>query len=171
MNLFEHCALAKRISEEAEFHALSNDGEISDEIVAALDASEIGLSEKAEAVAWILKSAEGDMKQIDDTIIELNRKKQFVLNKCNRLKKWILLSMTANEIKTIKAGVFSFSIVKNGGPEPMVIDETVSPSDVPIEYRKVRFEFDTKSIRDALMSGVKLSFASLGDRENQLRLK
>jgi hypothetical protein len=47
----------------------------------------------------------------------------------------------------------------------------VAIAQLPEEYKKVSFELNTAAIREALNSGVKLSFAHLGDAGSHIRIK
>lgn len=59
-----------------------------------------------------------------------------------------------------------FSIVNNGGKQPMVID-----GDVPESYQKIIYDIDKDKIRAALEKGEKLVFAHLEPRGTHLSIK
>ena len=61
------------------------------------------------------------------------------------------------------------TIQNNGGILPMIVEETTDPEKVPVEY--TRKELDNAKIREALMKGIQLEFAKLGERGTHLRIK
>jgi len=92
-------------------------------------------------------------------------------NKVKALKASLLYVFTARKIKKLETKRFSFSKVKNGGKAPLVLNELTPISEIPEEYKTVIVQVSKETVRKALESGQELSFAKIGERGENIRIK
>lgn len=87
-----------------------------------------------------------------------------------RMKDRLYESMIATDRTKIQTDLHTFSIRKNGGKLPLVIDH---PEDIPDKFTRVIYEPDKEKIRLALETGNvdALKFAHLGERGSHLEIK
>ncbi len=91
------------------------------------------------------------------------------INAANALKARMLWFLESSGKKKLEAGNFRVSVARNGGPQPIEVDE----DSVPGEYlvKTVVESIDTKKIRELLSSGEQLEFASIVERGTHVRIK
>lgn len=151
---------------KAVFNMLCDEDVDEQMIVDTLESIEGEIEEKADGYAKIIKELESkrDARKLEASRL-IDSAKVFD-NRINTLKQ--NLYKTMKEIGKLKftTNLFSFSIAKNGGKQPLTID-----GDVPEEYTKTKIENDNDKIRQALENGEKLSFAHLEERGESLRIK
>ncbi len=126
---------------------------------------EADMDTKADSYAKIIKSMEGDAGQIDEEIKRLQNRKASISKRKEWMKSKLFDTMKATGRTKFKTALFSYSIQKNGGAEPVDLMGVV-----PDEWLKPG-EPDTKRIREWLKAGNKLPFAVLGDRGESLRIR
>lgn len=123
---------------------------------------------KAENYAKVMRNMDGDIAAIDSEIERLQNKKRVLQNGIDRMKQSLYNSMKEIGKEKFKTELFSFTIAKNGGKTPVVIEDE---GQVPMEYQVVSYSVDKNKIREELESGKELSFAKLGQRGESLRIK
>ena len=82
--------------------------------------------------------------------------------------KWFF---NAHNLKTVETARYKLSLAKNGGKQPLILDESIPVSQLPEQFQKVSIDPDTTAIREALERGEKLEFAQLGERGTSIRIK
>lgn len=93
-------------------------------------------------------------------------------NAVERLKENLLWFMKSHDLDEIQAELHRFRVANNGGVQPMVMASGHSPADyVDTPYARVRYEWDTDAIRQALKEGKDLPFATLEERGQHVRIK
>lgn len=92
-------------------------------------------------------------------------------NLAKRLKAMLLWYLKENGIKKVETSLHSISVVKNGGRQPLVLNENIPVTSIDKRFQKVSIDFDKDSIRVALESGESLNFAYLKEREEGVRVK
>ncbi len=146
------------------------DAEVDQDIVFdTLDGIDEELEEKAENYAKVIRTFEADIDAIDVEIKRLQAMKKTRTNAIERLKKHLFDSMKATKKEKFTHGLFSFSIRKNGGVAPVIIDPKaailpeflVIPDPVP----------DKKKIADYLKTNSNCEWARFGERGESLVIK
>lgn len=92
-------------------------------------------------------------------------------NKVKALKAFLLYVFTTRDIKKLETKRFSFSRTKNGGKAPLILNELTPISKIPTEFQTVVIQISKETVRKALESGQELSFAKLGERGENIRIK
>lgn len=142
------------------------DPEIPEEAVFdTIEMIEAGMDDKADSYAKILKSMEGDVAQIDTEIKRLQERKQRINRRHDWMKQSLFDMMKATGRTKFKTALFSFSIQRNGGKKPIGLTDTV-----PEQWRKPG-EPDMGKIREYLENGGELSFATLCEPGESLRIR
>lgn len=150
--------------------SIADDEDIEEDVLKdTLEGIEGEYDDKIEAYCKVVKNLESDMKAFADEIKRLQAKKKCIENNIERIKKTIFDSLKLMEKTTAGGKILKASIQKNGGKAPLVFD--VKEDDVPIEFQKVSVEPNNEAIRDALDSGIELSFVHYGERGESLRIK
>lgn len=87
------------------------------------------------------------------------------------LKERLKWFFSVNNIKKLETNRYQLSLVKNGGKPPVILDESISPTELPKQFQKLNVEADKTAIREALLAGEELDFAHLGDRGTSIRIR
>ena len=130
---------------------------------------EIGV--KADSYKYVMDQLEGQAQKCKEAAQYLSDKAARISENEKRIKETIMqvieqMPADAKGKKCIQGDTYKFTIVKNGGKQPMTID-----GDVPDDYMKVVFEPDTDRIRKDLEAGQPLPFAHLEERGTHLLIK
>lgn len=92
-------------------------------------------------------------------------------NRAKMLKDRLKWFFQTHNLKTLDTDRYRLSLAKNGGRQPLILDESVPVTQLPERFQKVSIDPDTTAIRDALERGERLDFAQLGERGTSLRIK
>lgn len=76
-----------------------------------------------------------------------------------------------NKLKTLETARYKLTLTKSGGKQPLILDDTISPTELPEKFQKNHVEADKTAIRAALEAGEELDFAHLGDRSSTIRIR
>lgn len=87
------------------------------------------------------------------------------------LKERLEWFFSVNKLKTVETTRYKLSLAKNGGKAPLILDESLSPTQLPEKFQKISVEVDKTAIRAALEAGEDLDFAHLADRGTSIRIK
>ncbi len=124
------------------------------------------LEDKADGYGKVIRELEGQANTLDSEIKRLSDKKASIQNNISNMKQALFQSMKETNNPKIKTNLFTFTISKNGGKQPIDIY-----GEVPEEYSKVEIRPDNDKIREALSKGEQLDFAILQERGEHLRIK
>lgn len=124
------------------------------------------LEDKADGYAKVIRELEGQTNTLKSEIDRLNTRKRLIETNIKRMKLSLQESMRVSGKTKFKTSLFSFSIAKNGGKQPLDIYDTV-----PEGYSIVKLEPDKEKIRQALENGEELPFAILQERGESLRIR
>lgn len=91
--------------------------------------------------------------------------------KATMLKERLKWFFEVNKLKTVETSRYKLSLTKSGGKPPLILDDAISPADLPDKFQKIHVEPDKSAIRAALEAGEELDFAHLGDRSSSLRIR
>lgn len=92
-------------------------------------------------------------------------------NRAKMLKERLKIFFEANNLKKVETQRYQLSLVRHGGKAPVILEQSISPTELPKQFQKVSVEPDTKAIREALEAGEPLDFARLGDRGSSVRIR
>lgn len=149
---------------------LANDPDIPPEVVAdTLEGIGEEIEVKAENTAKILKELEASVaasKAEEKRLAE--RRKQLETNVQKIKERLFDMMKTTGKVK-FKTNLFSFSIQKNGGKLPVVLD-VKDTSELPDDLVKITETADLEAIRELLDAG-DTRFAHYGERGESLRIK
>lgn len=121
---------------------------------------------KADGYARIIKQLRAESEKYAVEVERMQARMETLANNEKRLKQYLYDSMKATGKVKFKTDLFSFSIQKNGGVQPM---EIVPDVEIPDEY--CRKEPDNTKIREALKNGAELPFAVLKERGEHLSIR
>lgn len=107
---------------------------------------------------------------IDKEIKRLTAIKHAIDNNHKRMQERLYESMIATDRRKVQTDLHTFSIVKNGGKLPLIIDPDAN---IPHKWCKITIEPDKDMIRTALETGNAevLEFAHFGERGEHLTIK
>ncbi|HEY9852809.1 MAG TPA: siphovirus Gp157 family protein [Leptolyngbyaceae cyanobacterium] len=91
--------------------------------------------------------------------------------KAQMLKERLKWFFETNSLKTVETSRYKLSLAKSGGKPPLILDDSVSATELPEKFQKVSVEVDKTAIRAALEAGEDLDFARLGDRSSNIRIR
>lgn len=151
---------------------MAESGEFDEELIAnTLEGVEGEIEDKLDSYGVIVNELQDDIDKLDKEIKRLTAKKKTITGSIEYLKKMVMFTMEQMATKKVKGERFTWSIQKNGGKAPLIINEGVLALSVPERFQLVDFDFDKAEIRKALEDGEELDFAHLGERGESLRLK
>lgn len=87
------------------------------------------------------------------------------------LKERLKWFFETHNLKAVETPRYRLSVAKNGGKAPLILNDGITPTQLPERFVKVSIDPDTTAIREALEAGEQLDFATLGDRGTSLRIK
>lgn len=138
-------------------------------VLDTLEITEFEFEEKAENYAKIMRNMDGDVAALDAEIQRLTERKKRYEARQKVLKDNLFMAMKLTGKSKFKTAMFNFSIVKNGGKQPLVIDVPVE--EIPEEYLAIQKPNpDNDKIREAVVGG-KITFARLEERGERLSIR
>ena len=133
----------------------------------ALEDLNTDLAVKAEGYATVIRQLEMEGEECDRLVKLLTAKRDVRRNHAKRMKETFIKALDMIGKDTVDAGMFTLKVSKNGGKQPMTVDE----GKVPDNYMKIKYEPDNELIRKTLESGIELNFARLEERGRHLTIK
>lgn len=138
-------------------------------IADTMEALDGDIEEKADNYAKVIKNMEATIIAIKSEQERLTNKKNLLEMSIKTLKKNLEASMIATGKRKFKTDLFSFSIQKNGGKAPVILD-VADTSELPDELVRIKEEPDMEAIRNMLDQG-ECKYAHYGERGEGLRIK
>lgn len=149
---------------------LANDPDIPPEVVAdTLEGIGGEIEVKAENTAKILKELEASVAASKAEEKRLAERRKQLENNVQKIKERLFDMMKTTGKVKFKTDLFSFSIQKNGGKLPVVLD-VKDTSELPDDLVKITETADLEAIRELLDAG-DTRFAHYGERGESLRIK
>lgn len=160
MNLYELTAVYQRLQNQIEA------GEDVEGILAVIGDE---LEAKADGYARVIRNMEAQVESFkaEEKRIAENRKR--LEAGIDRLKQNLFESMKATGKEKFKTDLFSFSIQKNGGATPVIVD--VPTEELPDDLVQITEKPDLKAIAAYIEKTGDLTFAHFGERGESLRIK
>lgn len=159
MNLYELTNAYVQIQE------LIEQGEDYEGILETID-DEIEI--KADGYARIIRNMEAEAKALKEEEKRLSDKRKQRETAVERLKQNLFNSMKATGKTKFKTDLFGFSIQKNGGALPVIVD--VPTDQLPDELVIIEEKPNLKAIAKLLEDG-EVPYAHFGERGESLRIK
>ncbi len=155
MKLFEY---DNRIDAVLSMGTNRDTGEISEECLAELDALGMGKDDKCLSTAAVIKGMRAEGEAVERTANELLKRAKIHFNQADRLEGYLAANFDIDHAPLSDA---RSQIAWRKNPPSVSIPDLEK---VPARYQRVipeKREPDKKAIKDALNTGVKMSFASL----------
>lgn len=156
--------------EYAQLQLMLEDPDINPQVV--LDSMEAVAGEieaKADGYAKIIRNMEGSITAVKAEQEKLANKRRTLEAGVERLKKWLQDTMISTGKRKFQTELFSFSIQKNGGKDPVILD--VDVSDLPDDLVVVTEKPDLNAIADYIKSTGDMTYAHFGERGESLRIR
>lgn len=133
-----------------------------------LETIEDELEIKADGYARIIRNMEAEVKALKEEEKRLSEKRKQRENAIEHLKQNLFNSMKATGKTKFKTDLFNFSIQKNGGALPVIVD--VSTDELPDNLVIIEEKPNLKAIAKLLEEG-QIPYAHFGERGESLRIK
>ena len=151
---------------------MAESGEFDEELISnTLEGVEGEIEIKLDSYGVIIIELQADIEKIDQEIKRLTSKKKTIANSINYLKNMVMQTMGTLNTRKVKGDKFTWTIAKNGGKAPLIIDEDMPAISLPEEYQLWDVKPNKDVIRQDLEAGKELPYARLGERGESLRLK
>lgn len=138
-------------------------------VLDTLEITDFEIEEKAENYAKIMRNIDSDVVAIKAEIERLSERAKRYEARKKILSDNLFAAMKITGKTKFKTSMFSFSVVKNGGKRPLVIDIPVE--EIPEEYLVIQKpKPDNDKIREAIEGG-KITFARLEERDERLSIR
>jgi Mg2+ and Co2+ transporter CorA len=134
-----------------------------------LETLDDAIEDKADGYARVITQAKAEIDSIDDEIKRLTAMKKSRKNTVDRLKENLFNAMKETGKTKFKTDLFAFSIAKNGGKIPVVVD--VETADLPDDLVNIVEKPDLDALRDYIERTGDLTYAHFGERGESLRIK
>lgn len=160
--------------EYLQLQELLESGEEDEQIVKdSLESVEFDLEEKADNYAKIIRNFESQIETLKAEEKRLKDRRQICEKAIKRLKDNLQNSMIQTGKRKIKTDLFSFTVAKNGGALPVIVD--VETEDLPDECVIITEKPDLKALAALLEDPENKDhyskFAHFGERGESLRIK
>lgn len=140
-----------------------------EELLKGLALTEADIVQKAENYGYIIKNMEADINGLKEEEKRLQAKRKARENAVARLKDSLQEAMTRLDTPKIESGTFTFTVAKNGGALPVIID--VDTAELPDEFCKITREADKKALAEYMEETGDLSYSHYGERGSSLRIR
>lgn len=148
--------------------ALENDDYLLSDFI-DFEETDKAFEEKAENYAKIIKNFEAEVDALKAEEKRLKNKRATLENSIDKLKNNLKDAMILTGKRKFKKGVFSFSIQKNGGKAPVIVD--VPTEELADEFVIVSEKPNTEAIRKYIEETGDITQFHLGERGEGLRIK
>ena len=157
------------ITDEFErLYQMAIDEELSDEAFdGTFEMIMADLEVKAGGYSSVIKQIEMEADKAEELEKEFKRKNEVRQRRAKAMKESVKHAMEVANVKELNAGKFTIKIKKNGGLEPLVIDQ---PEAVPDNMKIIKVENDTKLLREHLKDHQE-PWAHLEERGSHIEIK
>jgi len=134
-----------------------------------MDAISDEIEVKADNYAKIIRNMEESIESIENELKRLTERKTSLKNNVKRMKDNLQDCMIATGKRKFKTDLFSFSIQKNGGVTPVIVDVPIG--ELPDSLVIVSEKPDLKAIAKWIEDYPNTQLAHFGERGESLRIK
>ena len=124
---------------------------------------------KAENTAKVMKELEAEAAKIKAEEQRLNARRKTIENNIEYIKTRLYDAMKLTGKTKFKTALFSFSIAKNGGKIPVVVD--VDCSELPDDFVIISEKPNLEAIREYIEKHGTCAYAHYGERGEHLNIK
>ena len=160
MNLYDLTAVYKRLQDQLE---------AGEDVAGILEVIGDEIEVKADGYARVIRNMQAYAEAYKAEEQRLADKRKKCEAGIERLKLNLFDSMKATGKEKFKTDLFSFSIQKNGGADPVIVD--VETDDLPDDLVQITEKPDLKAIAKYIKETGDLSYAHFGERGESLRIK
>lgn len=147
---------------------LAEDGTTDPEVLAdTMDSIVDAINDKAEGYAQVIRQIKADIEANKKERDRFEARIKSYQSNLGTISQRLVEAMNETNQRKIKTPLFTISVAKNGGKQPISIDQDNLQADV----FKVKREPDTDEIRKRLESGEKVLGAELKPRGEHLLIK
>ncbi|WP_204123307.1 siphovirus Gp157 family protein [Lacticaseibacillus mingshuiensis] len=147
---------------------LAENGTVDPEVLQdTMDSIDGAIEEKTEGYVQVIKQIEADADVIDTEIKRLTDRKAAFLHNRDHIKQSLQECLEYAHLTRVKTPLFTVTIAKNGGKQPIVIYKDSLQADA---WKQVP-QPDMDNIRERLEAGKKIVGAELKPRGNHLLIK
>lgn len=160
MNLYELTAVYQRLQDQIEA------GEDYEGILAVIGDE---IETKADGYARVIRNMESQATAFKEEEKRIAENRRRLETSIERLKQNLFDSMKATGKEKFKTDLFTFSIQKNGGAIPVIVD--VPTEKLPDDLVQITEKPDLKAIAKYIEETGDLTYAHFGERGESLRIK
>lgn len=160
MNLYELTAVYQRLQDQIEA------GEDYEGILAVIGDE---IETKADGYARVIRNMESQAAAFKEEEKRIAENRRRLETSIERLKQNLFDSMKATGKEKFKTDLFTFSIQKNGGAIPVIVD--VPTEKLPDDLVQITEKPDLKAIAKYIEETGDLTYAHFGERGESLRIK
>lgn len=164
MTLYELTGAYKALETEIELNPEDAEG-----LKEILDQIDDDIEIKADNYAKVIANKTADRKAIKDEIDRLTARMKSIDKGIDYMKQNLMESMKKTGKVKFRTSLFSFSVAKNGGKEPLVVDVTVD--ELPEELVKVTRDVNREALREYIIDTGDYSYGHFADRGESLRIR
>ena len=147
----------------------ADDTELEQIINDSIESVEGALEVKAEGYVKVIQQMEMEQERCDQLACEWQMKSDIRKNAIKRMKDKLTQALIAiDKADGIKAGDYTLKVVKNGGQAPIIYDDE---SAIPQSLMRIKYEKDSKLIREYLAEHPETTWAHIGERGVHLGIK
>ena len=156
-------------AEYMELLALLEDPETDPQVIAdTMEGIQGEIDIKCDSYVVVIKNLESQVEMIDAELIRLEKNKSALTNNIKRMKSAVLDTIQMTGSRKMVTDHFKLSVVKNGGKQPMEVDEIEK---IPQDYLTMKPVANMEKIRQELEGGSQLDFARLKERGEHLGIR
>lgn len=156
-------------AEYMELLALLEDPDTDPQVIAdTMEGIQGELDIKCDSYVVVIRQLEAQVEMIDAELIRLEKNKSALTNNIKRMKAAVLDTIQMTGSRKMVTDHFKLSIVKNGGKQPMEVDEIEK---IPQDYLTMKPVANMEKIRQELEGGSQLDFARLKERGEHLSIR
>ena len=156
-------------AEYMELLALLEDPDTDPQVIAdTMEGIQGEIDIKCDSYVVVIKNLESQVEMIDSELIRLEKNKSALTNNIKRMKSAVLDTIQMTGSRKMVTDHFKLSIVKNGGKQPMEVDEIEK---IPQDYLTMKPVANMEKIRQELEGGSQLDFARLKERGEHLSIR
>lgn len=147
---------------------LAEDGTTDPEVLAdTMDSIVDAINDKAEGYAQVIRQIKADIEANKKERDRFEARIKSYQSNLSTISQRLVEAMNETNQRKIKTPLFTISVAKNGGKQPLSIDQDNLQADV----FKIKREPDTDKIRERLEDGEKVLGAELKPRGEHLLIK
>lgn len=149
---------------------MAQDPEIDPQAITdTLEAIGGAIEDKAENTAIVLKELEGEVAKVKTEEQRLKERRASLENNVKSIKQRLFDAMKLTGKEKFRTPLFNFSIAKNGGKIPVIVD--VNCSELPDDLVTITEKPNLDAIAAFLENNPESKFAHFGERGEHLNIK